>query len=82
MCTVLAWIVAVTGTVNGLIGFLFMGSEMNALSEFEEEIRIYRRLVEGKAKVGPRGGQGVEGAEVGESRERERVGVDDGRVVQ
>ncbi|KAI5797902.1 Endonuclease/exonuclease/phosphatase [Peziza echinospora] len=48
----LAWAVAVTGTINGLIGFLFMGSELNALKEFDEEIRFYKRIVERKLSDG------------------------------
>ncbi|CUS13087.1 unnamed protein product [Tuber aestivum] len=39
-----AWVIAVTGGLDGLIGFLFMGSELRALKEFEEELRMYRHL--------------------------------------
>jgi sphingomyelin phosphodiesterase 2 len=50
-----AWVVAVTGTLDGLIGFIFTGAELNALREFEEEINMYRELAEEKRamRVGP-----------------------------
>lgn len=44
----LSWMVGVSGVVNGMIGFLFMGSELNALKEFEEEIRIYKEIAQEK----------------------------------
>ena len=47
----LAWVVAVTGTLDGLIGFIFTGAELNALREFGEEIGMYRRLAEEKRAV-------------------------------
>ncbi|KAL7274325.1 phospholipase C type enzyme [Rhizina undulata] len=43
-CVLLSWVVAISGTLDGLIGFLFMGSELRALQEFEEEIKMYRQL--------------------------------------
>ncbi|KAF8476900.1 Endonuclease/exonuclease/phosphatase [Kalaharituber pfeilii] len=52
LCTFLAWVVGVTGVMNGLIGFLFMGSELNALKEFDEEIRIYRQIAKDKIASG------------------------------
>ncbi|KAI5820306.1 Endonuclease/exonuclease/phosphatase [Pyronema omphalodes] len=44
LVTLLAWVVAVTGTLDGLIGFIFTGSELRALTEFEEEMKMYRDL--------------------------------------
>ncbi|KAF8433841.1 Endonuclease/exonuclease/phosphatase [Terfezia claveryi] len=49
---VLSWMVGVSGVVNGMIGFLFMGSELNALKEFEEEIRIYKEIAQEKFAKG------------------------------
>ncbi|KAI5846529.1 Endonuclease/exonuclease/phosphatase [Morchella snyderi] len=62
-----AWVVAVTGGLDGLIGFLFMGSELRALREFEEEMRMYRLLaVEDAGKGGGSGGDGSGGAGAGQ----------------
>ncbi|KAF8424899.1 Endonuclease/exonuclease/phosphatase [Tirmania nivea] len=52
LCVVLSWMVGVSGVVNGLIGFLFMGSELNALREFDEEIRIYKEIAQEKFAKG------------------------------
>lgn len=92
-CTVLSWVVGVTGVLDGLIGFLFMGSEINALREFEEEIAVYRAVMEEKVAcgegrvrvlggVGGGGGQGGGASEqmVREEERLEREAVDRGRV--
>jgi len=90
LCVVLGWMVGVSGVVNGLIGFLFMGSELNALREFEEEIRIYKEIAQEKLSKGKGRSrvQEVEAAEFGtieqrirEEEEIERAVVDRHRGV-
>ncbi|KAA8907530.1 Endonuclease/exonuclease/phosphatase [Sphaerosporella brunnea] len=43
---VLGWIIAVTGVLDGLIGFMFTGSELRALAEFAEEMKMYQHIAE------------------------------------
>lgn len=44
----LSWVVAVTGTLDGLIGWVFMKGELSALKEFEEEVARYKSVIVGE----------------------------------
>ncbi|KAF8545448.1 Endonuclease/exonuclease/phosphatase [Trichophaea hybrida] len=57
MLVFVSWLVAVTGVINGLIGFIFLGSELRALTEFAEEMTLYRQLAERAASQSKFGGQ-------------------------
>jgi sphingomyelin phosphodiesterase 2 len=50
----LSWVVAVSGTLDGLIGWVFMKGELSALKEFEEEVERYKSVV-----IGEQGGNNM-----------------------
>jgi sphingomyelin phosphodiesterase 2 len=56
MLTMLSTLNLAAGLVNGLIGGLFMSSEIRALKEFEWEIENAKAMAEEKARGGSKGG--------------------------
>jgi sphingomyelin phosphodiesterase 2 len=57
------------GVIDGLMGFLFVGSEIRALKEFEWEVRMARTLALAKSgKTGSEGSQMLRAALNGDSR--------------
>jgi sphingomyelin phosphodiesterase 2 len=57
------------GVIDGLMGFLFVGSEMRALKEYEWEVRMARQLALAKAgKTGSEGSQMLRASLDGDSR--------------